>query len=50
VPDEHDELDDVELDDETAEALPDREAMSIVTPFPGEEMPGLEPLRGGEQL
>lgn len=54
--DEPTELTDAELEDESAEELPDREAMSIVT-LPGDSLgpPPLddsanEPLRGGEEL
>ncbi len=31
--DEHDELDESELEEQNGEPLPDREAMSIITPF-----------------
>jgi hypothetical protein len=53
--DESTELTDAELEGESAETLPDREAMSIMT-FPGDSLgpPPLddtgEPMRGGEEL
>lgn len=54
--DESTELTDAELEGESAETLPDREAMSIITlpgdslgPPPMDDSAG-EPLRGGEQL
>jgi hypothetical protein len=53
--DESTELTEAELEGESAETLPDREAMSIIT-MPGDSLgpPPMddtgEPLRGGEEL
>jgi hypothetical protein len=53
--DEPTEITDAELEGESAEALPDREAMSIIT-LPGDSLgpPPIddtgEPMRGGEEL